>query len=44
MADYHKLEFALKHLEVQFANLRIADKRPELSEIDREAIAESPWR
>ena len=41
MIDYQKLELALKHLEIQFANFRNARNRSELTEIDREAIAES---
>lgn len=38
MIDYQKLELALKHLEIQFANFRNARNRSELTEIDREAI------
>ena len=41
MIDYEKLQTALKHLELQFANYQMAQDRPELTEIDREAIAES---
>ncbi len=41
MIDSAKLEKALKHLELQYANYRQAGERPELTEIDREAIAES---
>jgi nucleotidyltransferase substrate binding protein (TIGR01987 family) len=41
MIDYEKLQKALKHLELQFANYQMAQDRPELNEIDREAIAES---
>jgi hypothetical protein len=41
MIDQQKLEKALKHLELQFANYQHAQDRPELLEIDREAIAES---
>jgi len=41
MIDYEKLQKALKHLELQFANYNLAQDRPELTDIDREAIAES---
>jgi len=41
MIEYDKFEKALKHLQIQFANYRQMDERPELSGIDREAIAES---
>ena len=41
MIDYGKLRKSLKHLELQFANHQVAQDRPELTEIDREAIAES---
>ncbi|MEI6872969.1 MAG: nucleotidyltransferase substrate binding protein [Verrucomicrobiota bacterium] len=41
MIDYDKLQKALKHLEIQFQNYRVAQDRPELTELDREAIAES---
>ncbi len=41
MIDYDKLEKSLKHLELQFANHQRAQHRPELAELDREAIAES---
>lgn len=41
MIDYDKLQKSLKHLEEQFENYRGAEERPELTEIDREAIAES---
>ncbi len=41
MIDYVKLQKSLKHLEVQFENYRIAKGRPELTELDREAIGES---
>jgi len=41
MISYEKLQKALKHLELQFANYQMAQDRPELTEIDREAIAES---
>ena len=41
MIDYDKLKKALKHLELQFENYKLAQDRPELTDIDREAIAES---
>lgn len=41
MIDYSKLQRSLKHLEQQFANHQLAQARPELSELDRAAIAES---
>jgi hypothetical protein len=41
MIDYEKLQKSLKHLELQFANYQMAQNRPELTDIDREAIAES---
>lgn len=41
MIDQEKLEKALKHLELQYANYQHAQDRPELTAIDREAIAES---
>lgn len=41
MIDYDKLKKSLKHLELQFANYKLAQDRPELTDIDREAIAES---
>jgi nucleotidyltransferase substrate binding protein (TIGR01987 family) len=41
MIDYDKLQKSLKHLELQFANYKLAQDRPELTDIDREAIAES---
>ncbi len=41
MIDYDKLQKALKHLELQYANHNQAQDRPELTDIDREAIAES---
>lgn len=41
MIDYEKLQKSLKHLELQFANYRLAHDRPELTELDIEAIAES---
>jgi nucleotidyltransferase substrate binding protein (TIGR01987 family) len=41
MIDYDKLQKSLKHLELQYANHKLAQDRPELADIDREAIAES---
>jgi nucleotidyltransferase substrate binding protein (TIGR01987 family) len=41
MIDYDKLQKALKHLELQFHNYQMAQDRPELTELDREGIAES---
>ena len=41
MIDYEKLQKSLKHLEQQFANYQLAQDRTELTDIDREAIAES---
>lgn len=41
MIDYDKLQKSLKHLEQQFVNFKLAQDRPELTDIDREAIAES---
>lgn len=41
MIDYDKLQKSLKHLELQYANHKLAQDRPELAVIDREAIAES---
>ncbi|MBF0108369.1 MAG: nucleotidyltransferase substrate binding protein [Magnetococcales bacterium] len=41
MIDYDQLTKSLKHLELQFANHAAARNRPELSTLDREALAES---
>jgi nucleotidyltransferase substrate binding protein (TIGR01987 family) len=41
MIDYGNLQKSLKHLELQFANYRLTQDRPELTELDREGIAES---
>jgi nucleotidyltransferase substrate binding protein (TIGR01987 family) len=41
MIDYDKLKKSLKHLELQFENFQHAADRSELTEIDREGIAES---
>ncbi|CAK0753766.1 Nucleotidyltransferase [Gammaproteobacteria bacterium] len=41
MIDYEKLQKSLEHLERQFANYQMSQDRPELTDLDREAIAES---
>lgn len=41
MIDYDKLQKSLKHLEQQYSNYKLAQDRTELTDIDREAIAES---
>ena len=41
MIDYDKLEKSLNHLKAQLQNYRDASERPELKDIDKEAIAES---
>jgi len=41
MIDYDKLQKSLKHLEQQYDNYKRAQHRPELTDLDREAIAES---
>ncbi|OGU01085.1 MAG: nucleotidyltransferase [Geobacteraceae bacterium GWC2_48_7] len=41
MIDYSNFQKALKHLELQFANYRIIQNRPELTDLDRDGIAES---
>ncbi len=41
MIDYQKLENSLRLLQLQYANYNSADQRPELSELDKEAIKES---
>ncbi len=41
MIDYDKFQKSLKHLELQYANHKLAQDRPELADIDREAITES---
>lgn len=41
MIDYDKFQKSLKHLELQYANHKLAQDRTELADIDREAIAES---
>jgi nucleotidyltransferase substrate binding protein (TIGR01987 family) len=41
LIDYSKLQKSLKHLEMQFDNWQRAKDRPELTDLDREAIGES---
>ena len=41
MIDYSSFQKSLKHLELQFANYRMAQDRQELTDLDREGIAES---
>ncbi|MEN9844297.1 MAG: hypothetical protein RLZZ612_2126 [Pseudomonadota bacterium] len=41
MIDYSKLQKSLKHLETQYANYTHIPYRPELSDLDKEGIAES---
>lgn len=41
MIDYDRLGKSLKRLEGQYENWRGASGRPELTEVDREGIAES---
>ena len=41
MIDYSKLQKSLKHLEMQYENYSNAQYRSELSDLDREGIAES---
>ena len=41
MIDYDKLKKSLRHLEQQYDNYKRAQHRPELTDLDREAIAES---
>jgi hypothetical protein len=41
MIDYQKFKKSLKHLELQFANYQHSAERPDLSVLDKEAIAES---
>ena len=41
MIEYDKFEKALKHLELQHANYKGLDERTDLSDLDREAVAES---
>jgi len=39
--DYEKFKRSLKHLQIQFENYQHLDERDELTELDKEAIAES---
>lgn len=41
MIDYEKFQKSLKHLEAQFENYRRLEERDNLTDLDREAIAES---
>lgn len=41
MIDYSKLEKSLKHLELQYDNYTNSQYRDELSDLDKEGIAES---
>ena len=41
MTDYEKLRKSLKHLEEQFENFERLDERDTLTDLDRDAIAES---
>jgi nucleotidyltransferase substrate binding protein (TIGR01987 family) len=41
MIDFGNLEKSLRHLDLQLANLSASADRSELSDLDREAIAES---
>ena len=41
MIEYASLQKSLKRLELQIANHKLAQDRPELTDLDREAIAES---
>jgi nucleotidyltransferase substrate binding protein (TIGR01987 family) len=41
MIDYSKFEKSLKHLEAPLRNFQSLAQRPEIDDIDREAIAES---
>lgn len=41
MIDYSKLKKSLKHLDLQYENYTNAQYRAELSELDKEGIAES---
>lgn len=41
MIDYQKLEKSLRHLQLQFQNYKTSKNRPELTDLDREGIAES---
>lgn len=39
--DYSKFKKSLKHLELQFENYKNSDSRENLTELDKEALAES---
>lgn len=41
MISYDKLKKSLKHLDMQLKNYEMAEDRPELKELDREALEES---
>ena len=41
MIDYGNFQNSLNHLELLLANYKLAKNRPELTDLDREAIAES---
>ena len=41
MIDYSKFKKSLKHLELQFENYKNSDSRENLTELDKEALAES---
>jgi nucleotidyltransferase substrate binding protein (TIGR01987 family) len=41
LIDFGKLEKSLRHLEMQCENYESAERRPELTQLDREALAES---
>ncbi|MBN1490371.1 MAG: nucleotidyltransferase substrate binding protein [Phycisphaerae bacterium] len=41
MIDYEKFAKSLKHLEMQFENFERLDDRDNLTELDKEAVAES---
>lgn len=41
MIDYSKFKKSLKHLELQFENYKNSDSRNDLSDLDKEALAES---
>ncbi len=41
MIDYDKFEKSLKHLQLQYENYSTIDRQPNLSQLEKEAIAES---
>ncbi|MCH8158150.1 MAG: nucleotidyltransferase, partial [Nitrospinae bacterium] len=41
MIDYSKFKKSLKHLEAQFENYKNSGSRENLTELDKEALAES---